>query len=220
MLELTEIPFSILSLLILFINVLLTFKILKLAPDVKWFCILQVWALLIQIFSPKYSKYFGNNLPLLHLYTLFEFVFLSLFYWTILLGKQRYGKYFSSFVVLIVCLIVGNSIFLEPLTSFNTNAKGLSQVIIMAYTIIYFFNRMSIEVQTKNLILNRINAAILLYYAGSLFVFTFAQFIEERSDKVLTLLWMFNSILYLVFQLLILIATWRLVFPKKKIADT
>lgn len=204
------------SLIALCINVLCLFRLLKVKPELKWFGAYLVWALVIQIIAPYYGRYFGNNLPLLHLYTIFEFVFLSLFYEKILIRKLEYGKYFPWFVVLIVLLLIGNTFFLQPLTTFNSNAKGLAQIIIMSYTIIYFFNRISVDVSEGNIFLNRVNAAILLYYAGSLFIFTFAQFLLESPSDINRLFWMFNAALYLVFQLLILLTTCKVIFSHKE----
>ena len=200
--------------LFLLINVLLAFKICKERKELKWFELSLVWALAIQIIAKIIALYKGNNLPLLHLYTMIEFVLISLFYKEILFNKLKIGQYFYYFIGLIVLIIVGNSIFIEPLRGFNSNAKGLTQLIIISYSIIYFFNRLSIDVSKKNLILNRINAAILLYYSGSLFIFVFAKILVKKSSILNNYFWDFNALLYLVFQILILIATWRLVFPK------
>lgn len=208
-----DVDFGNIALTILFVNVIFLIKIFRKKADLKWFIITLVSALFIQLLAQIFSRTFGNNLPLLHLHTLLEFIFISLFYREILFKKNRLGLYFPYFIGTVSVIIIANSIFFEPLMGYNSHAKGLSQSLIIIYSILYFFNRISIEVSEKNLVLNQLNAAILLYYAGSLFIFGFASFISESSPKVNSYFWDFNALLYLAFQLLVLITTWNLVFP-------
>ncbi len=199
--------------LFLLINVLFAFKIYKERNELKWFELSLIWALFIQIIAKTIAHYQGNNLPFLHLYTIFEFTLISLFYKEILFDNIKLGRYFYYFVGVIMLIIIGNSLFFESIYGYNSNAKGLTQIIIISYAVIYFFNRISIDVVQSNLVLNRINAAVLLYYASSLFIFIFAKFLLENSDIMFGYFWDFNALMYLTFQVLIFIATWRLVFP-------
>ncbi len=205
-----------LALTALFVNVLFLIKIFREKTDLKWFTIAMISALLIQLLARFFAFKFGNNLPLLHLHTLLEFIFISLFYREILFKRNSLNSYFPYLVGGISVIVIVNSIFLEPLTDYNSNAKTLAQTLIIAYSILYFFNRISIEVSKSNMILNRINASILLYYAGSLFIFGFAKIISKGSPLMNTYFWDFNALLYLVFQLLVLITIWSLVFPNAK----
>ncbi|MGK0364010.1 MAG: hypothetical protein ACI85O_001064 [Saprospiraceae bacterium] len=206
------------SLACLLINVIFAFKISRKRPDLKWFEISLVWAFFIQISAIVLAHTIGNNLPLLHLYTLFEFIFISLFYKEIIFNNLKIKNYFTPFLGLMIIVIIGNSLFLESIMGYNSNAKGLTQFFIISYSIVYFFNKISVEVQRENLYLNRINAAILLYYAGSLFVFIFAKFLSNHSGDISGYFWEFNAILYSAFQILILITTWRLVFPSSVVS--
>lgn len=213
--EITEldIRFSDIALIVLSVNVAFFVKIFRERTELKWFAMTLISALIIQILAHVFAYKYGNNLPLLHLHTLLEFIFISLFYRQILFSKHRLSVYLLYFIGVVSILIVANSVFLEPLTGFNGNAKGLSQSLIIIYTILYFFSRISTEVREENMYLNKINASILLYYSGSLFIFIFASFLAKNSPVLNHYFWEFNALLYLVFQLLILVATWRLVFP-------
>jgi len=208
-----DIDFPNIALTVLFVNVIFLIKISRKKAELKWFTITLIGALFIEIFARIVAYRIGNNLPLLHLHTLLEFIFISLFYREILFKKYAINRYFPYFIGLVSIVIVANSIFLQPLTGYNSNAKGLSQCLIIIYSILYFFNRISVEVSRTHLILNQINASILLYYAGSLFIFGFASFLSENSPQMNTYFWRFNALLYLIFQLLVLITTWNLVFP-------
>jgi len=208
-----DIDFGNIALMVLLINIVFLIKSYRKKTDLKWFIIALIQALLIQIFAIILAYKVGNNLPLLHLHTLLEFIFISLFYREILFKKHTSNQWFLFFIGIVSSVIIANSIFLETLTSYNSNAKALSQTLIIAFAVYYFFSRISTEVSQSNMILNQINAAILLYYAGSLFIFGFASFMSENSPLMNSYFWAFNAFLYLIFQILILITTWQLVFP-------
>ncbi len=158
----------------------------------------------------------ANNLPLLHLYTLGEFLLLSWFYREII-GRREFPVHiFRWFVILVTILIILNSIILQPLSQFNTYAKTMVQVVLIAYSILYFYyltNHTDNEVVEQKA-LRLINSALIVYYSGSLFIFMFSNYFIENDDNLI--FWVFNSLLNFIFQLLVLIAIWRVAFRKTK----
>ncbi len=158
----------------------------------------------------------ANNLPLLHLYTFGEFLLLSWFYREII-GRPRFSTIkFNIFIGVVAALIILNSIFIQPLEEFNTYAKTLVQVVLIGYSILYFYYLTNQEdnevVEQKSLRL--INSALIVYYSGSLFIFMFSNYFIENDDNLI--FWVFNSLLNLIFQLLVLIAIWRVAFRETK----
>ncbi|GJM36380.1 MAG: hypothetical protein DHS20C18_53810 [Saprospiraceae bacterium] len=150
-----------------------------------------------------------NNLPLLHLYTLGEFLLLSWFYKEII-GLRNFSHLrFYIFIGLITVLLILNSIFVQPISQFNTYAKTLVQIVLIAYSIFYFYyltNREDTE-SSEQKSLRLINSAMIVYYSGSLFIFMFSNYFIERTDNLI--FWVFNSLLNLIFNLLVLVAIWR-----------
>jgi len=153
-----------------------------------------------------------NNLPILHIYTLLELVLLSLFYKKI----GNWGKPILWITIISSTLILCNTIFLQPIQGFNNNARTLEQIIIIIYSIAFFFNYPTRIANDKSLAqsLNLINSAILIYFSGSLFIFMFSQlFIDKR--EVYLKFWVFNAFLSFLFQLLVFISLWRIAFRKQ-----
>jgi hypothetical protein len=72
--------------------------------------------------------------------------------------------------------------------------------------------------QPHDLSISLVSTAILIYNAGSLFIFMFAKLLNNGllSRESQSGLWMVNSLLYLVFQLLLLLAIWVQVFKATK----
>ena len=156
-----------------------------------------------------------NNLPLLHFYTFFEFFFLSLFYRSFLSPDEESRRKFNYFIVTICGSIILNSLFLQPLTRFNSNVKTLTQIVYIGYAIYYFFKAQSSEEVVAVYSINLLTSGILIYYAASLFIFMFGN-IMIKLKEVNTIIWVVNTMLYLGLQLLIFYWLWNKVFRRTK----
>lgn len=172
-----------------------------------------LWGLLIQAAAKVLYVQSMNNLPLLHLYTLVEFILLSLFYGDMLQLDRKSKRNLQYFMLVISLLIILNSIFLQPLTRFNSNVKTLTQILYIGYAVYYFFRAQSSEEHAFPLIFNLFNSGILVYYAASLFIFMFSNVFLDLQGRH-QFFWILNSGLYLVFQLLILYGLWKILFRK------
>jgi hypothetical protein len=171
--------------------------------------------LTIEILAFAFIKFGVNNLPLLHLYTLSEFILFSYFYKSIIRKPSIFQSIYWHFVVGGSLLIVLNSIFLQSIFDFNSFAKTFVQITIIAYAVVYFYNMVEDPAFSRSTSksLSLVNSAIITYYSGSLFIFMFNG-ISFGSEDSNTLFWVFNSLLNIIFHLLILIALWRLYFKK------
>ena len=156
-----------------------------------------------------------NNFWLLHLLTLGEFIFLSLFYYHLFKENDRFQKFIRIFLPIVSLLIISNSIFLEPITGYNSNAKALTQLFIISYAIYYFYIVSTKEILTDNYnkALHIINSGILLYYAGSLFIFMFGKIAMDIVEWKLFLI--FNATLYFIFLIIVLIGLWKVIFKQQ-----
>lgn len=205
------------SLILLAINVLLGFKSKKLRPELKWFEIYLIFGFIVQVWMRYLAASGTNNLFLTHAYAAGEFILLSLFFREIFSKDTLFNRYFVPFVLLIIAAIIGNILLFEPLTIFNSNSKTLTQVIIITYTIVWFFRRLNYEIKEDYLLLSRMNAAMLVYYAGSLLIFMSMRYFDEIINISTLYLLMFNVLLYIVFLFLVLWARWRVIYPEKTI---
>ena len=205
-----------LAVICLLINVvLLLYKFNRLESPFQRFCYFLIWSLLIEVFARIGSYMWGNNLPLLHLYTLGEFILLSWFYKTLIMKPAGFQSKYWSFIIGISGLIILNSLLLQSIDGFNTYAKTFVQIIIISYAILYFYNLTENQSESSIVekILRLINSAIIVYYSGSLFIFMCGQISFDISELYIPF-WAFNASLYLIFQLLILWGIWKVVFKK------
>ena len=193
---------------VLAINVILIFLIkdIDLRQKTQTFKLFLIVGLIIQIVAKVLWVNSMNNLPLLHIYTLFEFVLLSLFYRGILELAPKWERNFNGLILLFSLLIILNTLYLQAPKSFNSYSKTLVQACIMGYAILYLFRILQEPVYSPKRRFNLLNAGILVYYAGSLFIFMFGGILT--TDNFQIIFWVINSAFYLGFQLLITYWIW------------
>ncbi len=207
---------GIIAVAFLFVNNCLGFySFKKLNITFKHFLYFLFFSLGIELAARAFAYSSHNNLPLLHLYTLGEFILLSLFYKTLIPKPAFFKKYFWYFISIGSILIILNSFIFESIYEFNPGAKTTVQIIIIGYAVLYFYN--ITENQNSDLVygksLGLINSAIIIYYSGSLFIFMCSQLYYKAPD-LYKYFWAFNAVLNLIFQLLILSGIWKVVFRK------
>jgi hypothetical protein len=202
--------------LLLVINVLLyLFSFKRHSLGIRFLGLFLMVDVLTEIMADLFSRQHINNMPLLHAYTLLEFIALSFFYKVLFKRWIFFQKWFGYWLTVVGLLLVGNSLFLEPIEGFNSNSKTLVQSIMIGYAVLYFFRSFGKEDFTlpKPLALALINSGVLIYYSGTLFVFMFSKALNEPGNaaavEVQVVFWLLNGFLFLLFQLLILAALWK-----------
>jgi len=177
-----------------------------------------VWNLLIEIGAKIMSRLWtGNNLPLLHLYTVGEFLFFAFFYKKIFFKANEKNHFFLLFIAIMTSLIIGNTVFVQSIYGFNSYAKTLVHLFIIGCVVKYFlmFLSQNIAKEFTSTAIQLINVAILIYYAGSLFIFMFSNTLLNSESVIHLKLFSINAILNLLFQSIILFAIWKTIYSKQ-----
>lgn len=205
-------------LLCLLLSCILGLRYWKMLPRaIRVLVVYLVFNFLIEIGARIASILYAQNLPLLHVYTFGELWLFSLFYNQILDKNSIFKRYFYWILGASLGLVLLNTIFLQGIFELNSFAKTLVQILIILYALDYAF-RFS-DVEESNPVLNNalqlVNAAILIYYCGSLFIFMSSQF-EVQMGKGIRILWKINAFLNLIFQIMVLIALWKVIFNRPK----
>lgn len=184
---------------------------------IKVLGIFIILSFFIQTLAISLAIYGINNFFLVHILALGELILLSMFYHFLLDKRLKIKNLIPYFTLIFSLLIILNSIFREPITGWNSTAKTFTQSVIIIYAVTYFYDLSTREilVNTKIKSLHFINSAILLYYAGSLFIFMFAKIVMKEIGTMEDVFWIFNAVLYFVFCILILIGIWRIVYKQE-----
>lgn len=204
--------------LLIIINLLILFRYRQLPGNIRRI----VYYLLLSVVTEAASRHLfyksENNLFLLHYYTFFEFLVWSYFFYYLLKSKKWLRTALPWLAAVVAVLIIANSILLEPPTGFNSNAKTLVQVLVISYTICYFFlsfGKIDLR-QPVPRATTLINFAVLFYYSGSLFIFMFSKLLANQGvdEKLQFSFWAINALLLVILHLLILISLWMIAFRK------
>ncbi len=160
--------------------------------------------------------YFRNNMPMLHVYILLEFMIWAFFYRSILGPKAWLKRYFNVFLGIGVGLIVLNTLLLQNIWTFSTYSKTLVQLFIIwiAIEFAFYIPENRAEFHPQNHALKPLNAGLILYYCGSLFIFMSGFFAADKTVSK-TLLFA-NQGLNTIFQLLVLFSLWKVVYHRTK----
>ena len=194
-------------------------KFREIPPALKIFYYYLLWNLGIELGAKMMIEMGYNNLPLLHLYTLGEFLLFSFFYLKLFPKNNKFQFIQQLFIKVVAILIIANSIFIQSIYEFNSFAKTLVQQVIIFYTLKYLFHLTKEELTPKNsqYSLQVINSAVLVYYAGSSFIFLFSNYFYSNKIKIPIEFWMANAIFNLIFQIVIFWTLWKTLFsPKMK----
>jgi hypothetical protein len=200
----------ILSNIPLFISVIYAAAIYKkLGSELKLFSLFLFFSGGIELISGILWFNSMNNLPLLHLYVAGGFVFLSLFYKKVLEGFID-PRIINGIMAAFLTFTLVNSVFIQPIFTFNSNALTVESILIMILSLSTFILMMNDLVKRKRLglasSLNWINSALFVYYSSNLIIFYFGNLITHSLSKEFSLqTWMlhafFSTVMYVCFSL-------------------
>ncbi|MEY3243562.1 MAG: hypothetical protein RIR11_5001 [Bacteroidota bacterium] len=182
---------------------------------------LLVWYLCLSL-TTELGSIFGavvyrQNLPLLHLFTLGEFVLWTLFYDRLFKEKTFLNHYLNWILGIVGALVVFNSVFVQSIFSYNSYAKTVVHTVIICYALRYSFHftEEAIRPTIDYKMLRVINAVVLVNYSSTLFIYMSSVF-WLTDNGAFGFLSPLNITLVTVFQLIILITLWKIVSTHRK----
>lgn len=164
----------------------------------------------VQYFSSRLSGRGENNLYLSHVYFLSQFIILSLFYLEIL--ENEFQKKIIKISVPFCLIVLGIQYYLdrELLLKFNLFEIFITSFLLIIFSMFHFYNILN---ESKKYYY--INTGILLYLFGSTVLFISGNLLAKFDNSNSYIIWMLNSILYIVYQIFILIEWWKMFLEKK-----
>ncbi|HVW14151.1 MAG TPA: hypothetical protein VHB54_10020 [Mucilaginibacter sp.] len=142
-----------------------------------------VFAGIIDVVEEIIGAYHVNNLPLLHFYTIIEFLFMMGFFQTII-TEILIRKLIRMLIFLFPLLAILNFIFFQSIYKYNSYPRPIAALIIIGLCITYFFKRNEPDDQTSwtNDPLNWMVSGLLVYFGSSLFHFAFLNIVYEHAS--------------------------------------
>ena len=198
----------------LLINIILFFKYRTKTAALSWFWFYLLVCLVIQVVSKVMNYNSIPNLHLSHFYFISQLVLLGLFY------RNMWGKKVQKraiiMSILIVLVVLGVQYYMKPelYHQFNLLEVVITSLPIVAFSIVHFYKALENEVPYLY-----INSGVCLYLLSSTLIFSAGNFVNASDATLNILLWLINSILYIVFQGLIFMEWYKNLrhLPKKNV---
>lgn len=173
----------------------------------------------MELYSSGHLASWGikNTLPGLHLFTLAQFVLLSIFF-------KKLLKLFDLIIPLQIILPVGilliiaNTFLFQGIFEFNSYNKSIVELYLIILCFIYFFKTLTkVELDNGMKHLSLFVTAVFINAAISIMVHLFSVELWNFSSELMTKLWILRALVNLITQFIIL---FGLYFIYKRISNS
>lgn len=162
-------------------------------------------AALVSILAYVLGSVFAiNNLFLLHFYTVFDFIMMTLIF-----RDYLARAYVEWSIIIFTVAALSNSILIEQLSTFNILARSVEAFVIICYVMRYFWltlQEMKIQRLEKQPVF-WVSCGALLYYAAGFFIFLFSHDLLPFDELWFTY-WGIHAIFTILLYLFYSIALW------------
>lgn len=157
----------------------------KKAPSKTIFFYL-IFATLIYIVSRILGYHGINNLPLLHLYTIVEYIFI-LWYFRAALNEVKASKVIGILMVVFPILSILDLLLIQDIFQFNSYPRPVAALIIIGLCMYYFFRYSGNENKKSwsSVPLNWISSGLLVYFCSGLIYFAFLSIITKHASAAI-----------------------------------
>lgn len=163
----------------------------------------------LNIITVLLAGYQVNNLPLLHFYTLTEFILLMVFFKRIF-SSHKIERYFLPLIIAFSLLCIINAVYFQSLFTYNSYTKTAEAIIVCFFSAKYFFVLLDgidkITPAKKSLIY--INTGLLLYFSCSFIIFVLYKNGIMSWDMSL-FIWSIHATFLLLMYILFAIGLWK-----------
>lgn len=177
-------------------------RLSKALKIITWYLMLSVVTQAVSLLLWKKSI---NNLPLLHAFTVLEFLLLFTYY--SFQNKLFLNRlWFYLVLVLFLSFALLDAFSLENLHSFNIYTRSLEAFIFIGCSVHWFIRSLTIEsnpVLPDQNALKYINAGFFIYFSGSLILFAFSNYINHLGHPLQMNIWTLHTLLLIVLYLFI-----------------
>lgn len=164
-------------------------------------------ALFINIVGVVLANHDINNMPLLHVYTLFELVAV-MWYYKRAFNTPAASRMITLIMVIYPVLCVLNFTFLQSIYQFNTYTRPLEAIIVVVTGCVYLSVQGNAD--NKDSVNNAgrwITGGFLLYFCSSFFQFVFSNVVSHNASKAVKyMIWDLHATFVLIMYLFFFVA--------------
>jgi len=147
----------------------------------------------------------GNNLYLLHFYTIIEFSMIASIFSTTILSKRTTIYLIVGFVSFALL----NGFFIEGLNHYNANVRAIECITLIFLSLLFFYQTLNNNKarRLEHLPMFWISVAVLLYFSGNFLVFLISEY-ALVSERMSFTIWGIHALINIIKNILFAIALW------------
>lgn len=154
-------------------------------------------------------RYKQSNMYVSHIYTIVEFVLISLFFVKTISPSRLVMAIYS--VLGIFLVLAFYELFSDNEDSSDELSTTAEAITFIIYSLCTFYYMLQHPEQKNifNIPLFWLNTAILLYFSGNLFLFLFGTYLEKHYHQTFVELWGIHAVMNIIFYILITVGFWK-----------
>jgi uncharacterized membrane protein len=182
----------------------------KLTPALRILLLYFLLAFITELSAIWMMKHKMNNLPLVHLFTLLEFLILT-FFLKAQFKTNKQIKAIGLIQIIFSFYAIASSIFIQPITVFNTYSRSIEIFLLIVITLMLFMNSLKRIVVTdpESNGLIWINGALLAYFSSTLLIILLNNYLGTNHIEIYKKVWAIQAILTILMHLTISFGIWK-----------
>jgi hypothetical protein len=167
-------------------------------------------AVITEIAASLMGVFVPNNLPVLHVYTLLQFLIVAWLYKPIMTGRIM-SLVWGLFTVAFLLASIYNSLFIQSVWEFNGYARAAESLIIVLFVLWYFRKLLFSEDAVKplqDIPMFWISTGMFFYFSACFFVFLLSGDVYIINSKVFAISWAFHDLILIIHYIFITAALW------------
>lgn len=153
------------------------------------------------------SSHGRNNLPMLHLYTVLEYISITAFFYHATDNKKERQVLLAGWIA-IPLLAIANILYLDSVYRYNQIPRSIAAIIILILCIRFMMKNLSFSATPASFFSFSTVVALLLYFSGSLTLFAVSDYILANR-AVNMLIWNTHATFVLIMYLIISVAYYK-----------
>lgn len=160
------------------------------------------------------AQWYGNNLPLMHLYVVLEMSFLSYFFYRDRMNAAA-GTWIKIIVLLFFLFACFNVLFLQDLYAYTSNTRSVESILLCLFALSWFYK---VYKEQQVVFLERefmfwFVIGILIYFTGNILLWVYGEAVAQQSKQVFAEIWKIHALLNSLLHLFYALALW---IPQRK----
>lgn len=177
-------------------------------PPLKTIFYYLTIAVVTHVLSFTLWKLKKNNLIILHIYTVAEYLILLRFYYLLLKGYLPINLFWILATAFPIFAISDTLLIEDPLEA-NTYSRTVEALIFIFLSVCWFVKSVPDISGTNNRTLHHITAGLLIYFAGSVMLFSFVDDVNRLTRHFRMNVWSIHTLLLVILYILISVGLWK-----------